>query len=441
MDTSRVPIALALLGIALAVRSPAQVFTVSLPQPAPDISVTNVLLAHGDAWHWRRGTNAPQLDWYATTDAGLDASWGVDPGGFGFGDDAILGEATRVDPGMANTHTTLYIRQTLPTTDAIDTNANLVLTVDYDDGFVAYLDGVECARRNVPGTPGTPVLHTATTGGISHEASCCQTPNAPTVINLGLVGDRLSPGTHVLALIGVNQTISSSDFHLIADLATVRTTPGTNAGSLATHGLYARAVTNQLLLNGSNTIPGGVRVTVNGDDAEFDAAHGTWSRTVSLQPGWNTVYLAVHDIYGGIITNIEQGIVFEAAALRAGGTLTGATAWTDPSMVVYITNNVVVTSGASLTIGAGTVVILSRDLSITAGPQGLINIQGADENRVMFLPENTNAWGWLMASGTNALLHVRHAEVVAGQVRVENGGDLQIEDTVIRDLPNVAAKL
>ncbi len=155
--------------------SQGQVLTVQVGSPPqPPTVISNLLAAHGDDWYWRRGTNAPQANWMTVADSGLDATWTIAPGGFGYGDNAIVGEATHVDPGMLGVHTTLYIRIPITVPSPLNTNASLILTADYDDGFVAYLDGTEMVRRNVPGMPGTPVSKTATTGGVSHEASCCR---------------------------------------------------------------------------------------------------------------------------------------------------------------------------------------------------------------------------------------------------------------------------
>ncbi len=419
----------------------AQLFTVDIPDPVPPAAVTNLLVSHGDQWQWRRGTTAPQADWLVAPDSALDATWSVAPGGFGYGDDAIVGEATRVNPGMSNIHSTLYLRRTLVVPTSLDTNANLILKVDYDDGFVAYLDGVEIARRNVPGTAGSPVLNTATTGAVSHEASCCQSGNAPVVIELGPAGGWLGPADHVFAVIGVNQSIGSSDFHIIPDLFTVLTLEDTNAAPLVNKGLYALTTNSTVTLRGSNTIAAGVRVTVNGDDATLDSLQGTWSKDIALQPGWNNAYLAVHDLSGAIITNIEQGIVYQAGAMRVGGTLADTVTWNDPSVVIYLTNSITVPAGASLNIGAGVVVVLPAGMSITANAGGTIEVQGADSNRALFLPADTAAWGSLMANGTNALLNLRYAEVVAGQVRVNTGGSALVEDSIIRDLPDLSREV
>src|SRR5262245_54458284 len=53
------------------------------------------LVSHGDTWRYRPGrTNAPQADWTVAANASLDGTWLTGPGGFGYGDLGIVGEAT-----------------------------------------------------------------------------------------------------------------------------------------------------------------------------------------------------------------------------------------------------------------------------------------------------------------------------------------------------------
>ncbi len=397
-------------------------------------SITNVLVAHGQTWNWRRGTNEPVSDWKTADDASLDGTWTSAPGGFGYGDNAIVGEATRVNPGMSNIHTTLYIRRTFTTTSSLDTNANLLLTMDYDDGFVAYLDGVEMARRNLPGAAGSTVLHTATSGGVSHEASCCNSPNPAITTNFGPIANRLPVGEHVLAILGVNADLTSSDFHLIADLSAVGSSSVTN-GDIVDLGLFALSTTNVVTLAGSNTIAGATRVVVNGDDATLLPAAGTWSLGRTLAPGMNRYYIAALDGNGLILTNINQDIVYQVSSQFVGGTLAAPTSWNDPSVVLHVTNTLFVTESASLDIGPGVVALISPDASIIATNQGRLTIAGADESPVFFLPATSTSWGSVMAAGTNALLTLRHAEVVSAQIRSLDGGTVLMEDSVARELP------
>lgn len=84
-----------------------------------------------------------------------DLTWGQGQAGFGFsdGDDVTL---------IDNDNVAVYIRKAfmIPDTSAI---AEAILHMDYDDGFIAYLNGTEIARVNMtemsPGTP-TPMAIT-----------------------------------------------------------------------------------------------------------------------------------------------------------------------------------------------------------------------------------------------------------------------------------------
>ena len=63
--------------------------------------------------------------------------------------------------------------------------------VEFDDGFIAYLNGVEVAREDMPDGPVD-----RNTEASSHEAG------TPVTISLGPVGDFLTSGTNVLAIEG-----------------------------------------------------------------------------------------------------------------------------------------------------------------------------------------------------------------------------------------------
>lgn len=412
----------------------AQIFTLEIPEPQPPSIVSNILVARGEEWHWRRGTNTPQAEWNTIADASLDATWSHAPGGFGYGDNAIVGEATRIS-GMVNSHSTIYIRKTFTLVEALEDAESLVLTVDYDDGFVAYLDGREVARRNVPGGVGSPVANTATTGGISHEASCCNNPNPAEAIDIGTT----TAGAHVLAVIGVNQSKDSSDFHLIVDLARVKVEGTTNSAPLVNKGTYALATESVVTLQGSNSFPV-TRVTLNGDEASVDTTNGNWSMTTSLIPGRNQFYIAAHDHAGSIVTNVLLDVIYEAATAQVWGVVQGVVTWNDPSTIIRVTNNLTIPDGSALEIGAGVVVILEPGTSITAVTNGIVRVSGEDEQRALFLPAE-RTWGWLRALGTNALLDISFGEVVAGQVRVHTGGGLVIEDSIIRDYPDTGIEV
>jgi hypothetical protein len=70
-----------------------------------------------------------------------DAGWITAKSGVGFGDED---DNTTISRGI----TSIYIRYSFNITD-VSQISWLVLDVDYDDGFIAYLNGTEIARENV----------------------------------------------------------------------------------------------------------------------------------------------------------------------------------------------------------------------------------------------------------------------------------------------------
>ncbi len=157
------------------------------------------LISFGDQWRFFRGKTAPSEpgDAWRAVDFD-DSAWETGPSGFGYGD----GDDATVLTDMEDNYLTVYIRKTF-TADPVPGNATVQLVVDYDDGFVAYINGDEVARRGVADDPAT-YLSTAS----SHEAG------TPVVIELGLAADVFGPGLNVLAVEGHNQSTGSTDFSL-----------------------------------------------------------------------------------------------------------------------------------------------------------------------------------------------------------------------------------
>jgi len=222
------------------------------------------LVNHGDAWRYALGTNAVQPDWKTTADAGLDSTWLTGNGGFGFADNTpelALVQTPLTD--MQNKYTTVFLRRTFQVDSAVDTDTHLVLTMDWDDGFIAWLDGVYLTSANSPGAPAEPV-YTATASGGHESSRGNSSPNPPTAYDLGAVGSRLPVGPHILAIIGLNQTLSSSDFIQIADLSLVPPAPpATNpvSGVIATDTTWFSR-SNAYTVVGNLTVASGATLTI-----------------------------------------------------------------------------------------------------------------------------------------------------------------------------------
>ncbi|MDB4180891.1 CotH kinase family protein [Flavobacteriaceae bacterium] len=155
----------------------------------------------GDNWDYLVPTSQPDTNW---NQSGFDStSWSTGRSGFGYGDDD---DTTVILPTIS-----VYIRKTFEITDAT-TVGFLVLDIDYDDGFVAYLNGNEIARNLVSGD--VPAFNQASEG--LHEASL---PNgyAPDRFEIDLT--YLTTGTNTIAVQVHNESIESSDMSALPVLS------------------------------------------------------------------------------------------------------------------------------------------------------------------------------------------------------------------------------
>ena len=95
-----------------------------------------------DTWKYNVGYSEPNVKW--NTLSFNDSSWLQGPGGIGNGDgddNTIIGQTI-----------SLYLRIKFNIVDTSKIESAL-LSVDYDDAFVAYINGVEVARAGISGTP------------------------------------------------------------------------------------------------------------------------------------------------------------------------------------------------------------------------------------------------------------------------------------------------
>ncbi len=161
-----------------------------------------------------KGTEAPPEDW-TEVDFAEDERWLDGVTGLGYAD----GDDHTVLDDMRDGYLAFFVRIPFEVAANELPIARLALRIDYDDSFVAYLNGVEITRAGL-GQAGSPVAFDAT--GTNHEAG---TPVDFGVADPGLVRS----GLNVLAIEIHNQAIGSSDASCIPEL--VRDTllcPGLN---------------------------------------------------------------------------------------------------------------------------------------------------------------------------------------------------------------------
>lgn len=159
------------------------------------------IITWGDEWKYRIGDLEPPVSW---SWVGFDDShWNVGVSGFGYGDND--------DNTVVPQTTSIFIRKSFH----IKSIENIVLAIfhiDYDDAFVAYINGDEIARANI-GEPGfiPPFDHLADN---SHEAVLFQ-GGEPETFQIENIQKLLQPGENVLAVQVHNRNVNSSDLTAI----------------------------------------------------------------------------------------------------------------------------------------------------------------------------------------------------------------------------------
>jgi hypothetical protein len=191
--------------------------SVEIEAPSYDAVQSGPSWREGAEWRYFKGTQTPPNQgtnrWhdFDYTETGWT---GPAPSGFGYGD---CDDAT-VLADMSNNYVTVFTRKRFVVGDPA-TITQLTMAVDYDDGFVAFLNGVEVARANVTSNV---ITHLAFASA-SRESSRGEkeaTPMADEKQFLALDPGLLRSGTNVLAVSGHNSSLASSDLTLIVELYT-----------------------------------------------------------------------------------------------------------------------------------------------------------------------------------------------------------------------------
>ncbi|MHC4568651.1 MAG: DUF1800 family protein [Planctomycetota bacterium] len=184
-----------------------------------------LLVMSGQYWRYRKGTSEPHPGWKHITF--LDADWlrGQTGIGLGDGDDrTILTDLRRINddpetpedesqPGYLSVHLRHKFSLDAESLASLD---DLILRVDYDDGFKAYINGNEVTRANLPAG----VVPHDTRATRSHEAG------TPQDFDISDHKDLLRIGENVLAIQVHNRSITNGDLSMIPELVGRQILPG-----------------------------------------------------------------------------------------------------------------------------------------------------------------------------------------------------------------------
>jgi hypothetical protein len=174
------------------------------------ISYARTLVNQGDNFKYIIPTYEPNNNWKNLDFDDLLWPQGVSGFGYGDGDDATL-----IPDGALS----IFIRIPFEILN-LDNLTSMILDVDYDDAFVAYINGTEVARENINGSPPS-----YDSESIQRHEALMYSGGSPERF---LITDPLSilvEGENVLTIQGHNESSTSSDFTLIPFLTALFSRP------------------------------------------------------------------------------------------------------------------------------------------------------------------------------------------------------------------------
>jgi len=172
----------------------------------------------GDAWRFRVNDTAPPASWQAPEFD--DSSWEVGSSGIGYGD----GDDATLVPVSCSVSCRISFE-----IDDPDQVVLAMLHVDYDDGFAAWINGIEVARANLVSSPAWDQLT-----GTDHEAHMYG-GGLPEIFALDASQLVLYAGQNVLAIEVHNVSLESSDMTLIPFLTVGMQEPRQDSRGVSQH--------------------------------------------------------------------------------------------------------------------------------------------------------------------------------------------------------------
>ncbi len=168
-----------------------------------------ISFSFGEEFQYLKGSEASGIssNWM---DPGYDDSgWSSGFTPFWYGDGSGGTELT----DMMNSYSTMYLRSEFSVTNAENIN-EITFTIDFDDGFVLWINGEEALSQLDPGTRSYDAFATD-----NHESGTPET----FIVNANDLD--LVEGTNTIAVQGFNVSLESSDFHFNVDMSASPDTP------------------------------------------------------------------------------------------------------------------------------------------------------------------------------------------------------------------------
>jgi predicted phosphodiesterase len=162
-----------------------------------------VYIREGDDLSYFKGETAPPLMWNQNSfTPGVEWIYSLIGFGIGYGD----GDDNTILSDMIDGYLTVYVRSSFNVGSELNTLTNLIFEVRFDDGFIAYLNGVEIARSHVPQGP------------ITYDTNASGHDVTDSIVTIELDPSILLVGENLLAVEVHNSALDSSDLSFIPAL-------------------------------------------------------------------------------------------------------------------------------------------------------------------------------------------------------------------------------
>jgi hypothetical protein len=196
---------------------------------------------------------------------------------------------------MLSNSASAYIR--MPFTVAGPGPESLFLRIRYDDGFTAYLNGVEIAQRNVP----NPVPRPNNLAVIPEEINLSE--------NFWLIG----PGENVLAIHGLNEAVNGADFLISAELVEYK----------------IQALTNQFFSTPSPGTFNGTGFVARVADTKFSHDRGFYESGFACEITTDTADATIRYTLNGSVPALTNGFTYTGPIGISNTTILRAAAFKD----------------------------------------------------------------------------------------------------------------
>ncbi len=167
-------------------------------------AAADIFVARGSMWRYMKGTGEPSTPPSAWRQPMFDdAAWSEAPAPFFYGE----GVAGTFLGDMRRTYTSIFLRRSFDVPDPTSVQ-DVLLHADYDDGFIAWINGVQIYQVNGPAA----ATHDAVASG-NHESGSFESFALPDPATF------LTAGRNVIAVAAFNNDPEGADFLIDVELS------------------------------------------------------------------------------------------------------------------------------------------------------------------------------------------------------------------------------